>query len=130
MKQDISVDSKFNFALANLAVYFAKHDITEDLAKPNVAYRSDFLTLTDYKEWSSDGSNDPDDIPHIIAHKGEEVIIDTGAETVTVNGRSLDKYTSWLSTFPGITGGIPQALHFYPDPANAEITIDYRPTIK
>ncbi|MGR6794201.1 distal tail protein Dit [Levilactobacillus brevis] len=129
-KQDIQVDSKFNFSLANIGVFFAKHDITEDLAKPTVAYKSDFLTLTDYKEWASDGSNDPDDTPHVIASAGEEIIIDTGAESVTVNGRKLDKYASWLSTFPGITGGVPQTLHFYPDPAQADITIDYKPAIK
>jgi len=129
-KQDIQIPSKFNFALANVGVFFSKHDITEDLAKPTVAYKSDFLTLTDYKEWASDGSSDPDDIPHIIANPGEEIIIDTAAEKVTVNGRNLDKYTSWLSTFPGITGGVAQTLHFYPDPAQADITIDYKPAIK
>ncbi|WP_252192282.1 distal tail protein Dit [Secundilactobacillus kimchicus] len=130
MSKTVTDDGKYSFAMANLAVFFGKHDISEDLAKPVVAYRTAFETLTSYKQWASDGVDDPDDIPHVIANAGEEVIIDCADKNVTVNGRSLNKYVSWLSTFPGLTGGVPQTLHFAPDPANADIYIEYKPTYK
>lgn len=126
----VTDDGKFSFSLANVAVFFGKHDITEDKASPVVPYKSCFETLTSYKEWRSDGSNDPDDVPHIIAHAGEEILIDTADENVTCSGRSLNKYVSWLSTFPSLTGGVPQTLHFAPSPAEADIYVEYRPAYK
>lgn len=121
---------KFGFALANVGVCFMKHDIKEDLVTPKVAYKSDFETLTDLKIYTSDGSDDPDEIPHVIAHAGDEIIIDSNDNTVTVAGQNVDKYVSWLSTFPSIQGGTSQVMHFTPDPATADVTLEYKPAIK
>ncbi|WP_191982929.1 distal tail protein Dit [Secundilactobacillus collinoides] len=121
---------KFGFALANVGVCFMKHDIEEDLVKPVVAYKTDFETLTDLKIYTSDGSDDPDEIPHVIAHAGDEIIIDSTNNSVTVAGQSVDKYVSWLSTFPSIQGGVSQTMHFTPDPATTDITLQYVPAIK
>lgn len=134
-KVDITVpfvdqQDKYGFALANIAVDFQKTDIAEDKVNPAQIYKNDFLSITDYKEWRSDGSTDPDDIPHAIVHAGQEVIIDNTDERVYANGLSLDKYVSWGSDFPAITGGTPQALHFSPAVENADIYIDYVPAIK
>lgn len=128
-KKKADSSGKFGFALANIGVFFGKHDIDEDLSKPPVVYRTDFESLTDYKEWRTDGSTDPDDIPHTIAQPGDEIVIDTTNNNVTINGQNANKYVSWLSTYPGLSGGVNQTLHFYPDPANADITIDYVPAI-
>ncbi|WAE46410.1 phage tail family protein (plasmid) [Levilactobacillus brevis] len=128
--EKLDKSGKFGFALANVAATFMKHDIKEDLVSPKVGYYSDFETLTDLKIYTSDGSDDPDDIPHVIAHAGEEIIIDSADNTVTVAGRNADKYVSWLSTFPPIEGDISQEMHFTPDPANADITLEYKPAIK
>lgn len=122
--------SKFGFALANIAVDFQKIDIAEDKINPPHIYRNDFLTITDYKEWRTDGSTDPDDKPHVIARAGQEIIIDNHDERVFVEGVSADKYVSWGSDFPAISGGTPQALHFSPSATNADIYIDYVPAIK
>lgn len=121
---------EFGFSLANVAVDFQKTDITEDKVSPAQIYKNDFLSITDYKEWRSDGSTDPDDTPHVIVHAGQEIIIDNTDECVYVDGKSLDKYVSWGSDFPSITGGAPQALHFSPAVENADIYIDYVPAIK
>lgn len=129
-KEKLDKSGKFGFALANLGVFFGKHDIKEDLVNPVVAYKSDYEALTNYEEWRSDGSTDPDDTPHIIAKAGQEIIIDTANNKVTIDGKPADKYVSWLSTFPKLTGGVPQTLHFFPDPKNADVTIEYRPAIK
>ena len=129
-KKRLDTSGKFGFALANIGVFFGKHDIDEDLSKPPVVYRTDFESLTSYKEWRTDGSTDPDDNPHIIAKAGDEIVIDTTNNNVTINGQNANKYVSWLSTFPGIQGGVGQELHFYPDPADADITLDYVPAIK
>ena len=128
--EKLDKSGKFGFALANVAATFMKHDIKEDLVSPKVGYYSDFETLTDLKIYTSDGSDDPDDIPHVIAHAGEEIIIDSADNTVTVGGRNVDKYVSWLSTFPSIEGDVSQEMHFTPDPANADITLEYKPAIK
>lgn len=128
--EKLDKSGKFGFALANVAATFMKHDIKEDLVSPKVGYYSDFETLTDLKIYTSDGSDDPDDIPHVIAHTGEEIIIDSADNTVTVAGRSVDKYVSWLSTFPSIEGDVSQEMHFTPDPANSDITLEYKPAIK
>lgn len=128
--EKLDKSGKFGFALANVAATFMKHDIKEDLVKPAVGYYSDFETLTDLKIYTSDGSDDPDDIPHVIAHAGEEIIIDSADNTVTVAGRNVDKYVSWLSTFPSIEGDVSQEMHFTPDPVNADITLEYKPAIK
>lgn len=128
--EKLDKSGKFGFALANVAACFMKHDIKEDLVKPPVGYYSDFETLTDLKIYASDGSDDPDDIPHVIAHAGEEIIIDSADNTVTVAGRNVDKYVSWLSTFPPIEGDVSQEMHFTPDPANSDITLEYKPAIK
>ncbi len=128
--EKLDKSGKFGFALANVAATFMKHDIKEDLVSPKVAYKSDFETLTDLKIYTSDGSDDPDDIPHVIAHAGEEIIIDSADNSVTVAGRNVDKYVSWLSTFPPIEGDVSQEMHFTPDPANADITLEYKPAIK
>lgn len=128
--EKLDKSGKFGFALANVAATFMKHDIKEDLVSPKVGYYSDFETLTDLKIYTSDGSDDPDDIPHVIAHAGEEIIIDSADNTVTVAGRNVDKYVSWLSTFPPIEGDVSQEMHFTPDPANADITLEYKPAIK
>ncbi|WP_347786894.1 distal tail protein Dit [Levilactobacillus brevis] len=128
--EKLDKSGKFGFALANVAACFMKHDIKEDLVKPAVGYYSDFETLTDLKIYTSDGSDDPDDIPHVIAHAGEEIIIDSADNTVTVAGRNVDKYVSWLSTFPSIEGDVSQEMHFTPDPVNADITLEYKPAIK
>lgn len=128
--EKLDKSGKFGFALANVAACFMKHDIKEDLVSPKVGYYSDFETLTDLKIYTSDGSDDPDDIPHVIAHAGEEIIIDSADNTVTVAGRNVDKYVSWLSTFPSIEGDISQEMHFTPDPANSDITLEYKPAIK
>lgn len=129
-KKKLDTSGKFGFALANVGVFFGKHDIEEDLSKPPVVYRTNFESLTSYKEWRTDGSTDPDDNPHIIAKAGDEIVIDTTNNNVTINGQNANKYVSWLSTFPGIQGGVDQKLHFYPDPADANITLDYVPAIK
>lgn len=129
-KTKLDTSGKFGFSLANVGVFFGKHDISEDLSKPPVVYRTDFESLTDYKEWRTDGSTDADDNPHIIAKAGDEIVIDTTNNNVTINGQNANKYVSWLSTFPGIQGGVDQELHFYPDPASADITLDYIPAIK
>lgn len=128
--EKLDKSGKFGFALANVAATFMKHDIKEDLVSPKVGYYSDFETLTDLKIYTSDGSDDPDDIPHVIAHAGEEIIIDSADNTVTVAGRNVDKYVSWLSTFPPIEGDVSQEMHFTPDPANSDITLEYKPAIK
>lgn len=128
--EKLDKSGKFGFALANVAATFMKHDIKEDLVKPAVGYYTDFETLTDLKIYTSDGSDDPDDIPHVIAHAGEEIIIDSADNTVTVAGRNVDKYVSWLSTFPSIEGDVSQEMHFTPDPVNADITLEYKPAIK
>lgn len=128
--EKLDKSGKFGFALANVAATFMKHDIKEDLVSPKVGYYSDFETLTDLKIYTSDGSDDPDDIPHVIAHAGEEIIIDSADNMVTVAGRNVDKYVSWLSTFPPIEGDVSQEMHFTPDPANADITLEYKPAIK
>lgn len=128
--EKLDKSGKFGFALANVAATFMKHDIKEDLVSPKVGYYSDFETLTDLKIYTSDGSDDPDDIPHVIAHAGEEIIIDSADNTVTVAGRNVDKYVSWLSTFPSIEGDVSQEMHFTPDPANSDITLEYKPAIK
>lgn len=125
--EKLDKSGKFGFALANVAATFMKHDIKEDLVKPAVGYYTDFETLTDLKIYTSD---DPDDIPHVIAHAGEEIIIDSADNTVTVAGRNVDKYVSWLSTFPSIEGDVSQEMHFTPDPANSDITLEYKPAIK
>lgn len=128
--EKLDKSGKFGFALANVAATFMKHDIKEDLVSPKVGYYSDFETLTDLKIYTSDGSDDPDDIPHVIAHAGEEIIIDSADNSVTVAGRNVDKYVSWLSTFPPIEGDVSQEMHFTPDPANSDITLEYKPAIK
>lgn len=122
--------NRFGFSLANVAVDFQKTDIAEDKVNPAQIYKNDFLSITDYKEWRTDGSTDPDDIPHPIVHAGQEIIIDNTDERVYADGLSLDKYVSWGSDFPAITGGAPQALHFSPAVENADIYIDYVPAIK
>ncbi len=55
-KEKLDKSGKFGFALANLGVFFGKHDIKEDLVNPVVAYKSDYEALTNYEEWRSDGS--------------------------------------------------------------------------
>ena len=107
-----------------------KMDITEDLVNPAQGYRNDFLSITDYKEWRTDGSTDPDDTPHVICPAGKEIIIDNTDEHVYIDGKSADKYVSWGSDFPTISGGVPQSLHFTPSVENADVYIDYKPAIK
>lgn len=127
----LDTSGKFGFKLANIGVFFGKHDITEDKQSPADDYKEDYETITNYQEWKTDGSDDPDDVPHIIVPAGHELIINTGDKTVTCDGANLDKYVSWLSTFPGIRGGQAQTMHFYPDPENCEdITIDYVPAMR
>lgn len=122
--------NKFGFALANIAVDFQKTDIAEDKVNPAQIYKNDFLSITDYKEWRSDGSTDPDDIPHPIVHAGQWVVIDNTDEHVYADGLSLDKYVSWGSNFPAIAGGTPNEIHFSPSVNDADIYIDYVPAIK
>lgn len=129
-KSIVDQDGRWGFALANAAVAFMKTDITEDKVTPPQLYKNDFLSITDYKVWRTDGSMDPDGTPHIIAHKGQEIIIDNTDERVYIEGASADKYVSWGSDFPSITGGVPQELHFSPSAENADIYIDYKPAIK
>lgn len=129
-KKYVDQDGKWGFSLSNIAVAMQKTDITEDKVNPVQEYRNDYLSITDYKEWRSDGSTDPDDTPHIIAHAGQEIIIDNTDERVYIGGASADKYVSWGSDFPSISGGVPQALHFSPSAENADIYIDYKPAIK
>lgn len=124
------IDNKFGFSLANTALAFQKIDITEDKLNPPHIYKNDFLSATNYRVWKTDGSQDPDDTPHVIARAGQEIIIDNTDERVYVNGTSVDKYVSWGSSFPSITGSVPQTLHFSPAPENADIYIDYVPAIK
>lgn len=126
----IDQDGKFGFSLANVAVAFQKMAITEDLVNPPQNYKQDFLTLTNLVIKRTDGSTDPDDIPHPIVRAGQEVIIDCTDEQVYVEGQSANRYVSWGSDFPAITGGVPQSLHFTPSVENADIYIDYVPAIK
>ena len=135
--QKVDIQRKFvdqqghwGFALANVAVAFQKMDITEDKVNPAQLYKNDFLSITDYKVWRTDGSTDPDDTPHVIAHAGQEIVIDNTDERVYIEGTSADKYVSWGSDFPSISGGIPQELHFSPSAENADVYIDYKPAIK
>ena len=119
-KEKLDTSSKFGFALANVGVFFGKHDIDEDLSKPPVVYRTDFETLTDYKEWRTDGSTDADDNPHIIAKAGDEIVIDTTDNNVTINGQMpINMFHGCLLS--GIPGGLVKNFT-YPDPANADDT--------
>lgn len=129
-KSFVDQNGNWGFALANVAVVMQKIDIAEDKVNPVQIYRNDFLSITDYKEWRTDGSTDPDDTPHIIAHAGQEIIIDNTDERVYIDGVSADKYVSWGSDFPAISGSVPQALHFSPSAEQADVYIDYKPAIK
>lgn len=129
-KTVVDNNNSWGFSLANVAVAMMKMDITEDLVNPAQGYRNDFLSITDYKEWRTDGSTDPDDTPHVICPAGKEIIIDNTDEHVYIDGKSADKYVSWGSDFPTISGGVPQSLHFTPSVENADVYIDYKPAIK
>lgn len=127
------VDHEFDFAFNTCAVWFAKYDITEDKLTPRTKYKTDFLTLTNFKYWNiiDGGYTDPLK-PQIIAHSGERVIFDS--ETCHVykdDGTSLDKYLSMASVFPPLQGGQSNIVSFDPVPTTeADITLSYFPRIK
>ena len=126
----VDQESKYGFALSNVAIDMQKMDIGEDKIEQPYIYKNDFLSVTDYKVWKTDGVTDPDSVPHIIAHAGQEIIIDNTEEKVYVEGNSVDKYVSWGSDFPPLYGGTTQELNFSPSAENADIYLDYRPAIK
>ena len=126
----VDQQNKFGFALSNVAIDMQKMDIGEDKITPPYIYKNDFLSVTDYKVWRTDGVTNPDSVPHIIAHAGQEIVIDNTQEKVYVEGNSVDKYVSWGSDFPPLYGGTEQELNFSPSAENADIYLDYRPAIK
>lgn len=127
-----------SFALASIAAYFAKHNIYEDYptsSKADVArhvYHDIDMGCGAVKYWNIlDGGND-NSKPHIIAHKGENIIIDTGRMQVyNTDGTNLTKYTSYGSNFPPLNGNQFNHIYFYPSIGQGcDVTVTYVPRIR
>lgn len=123
-------DHSKSFTLATIAAYFAKHNIFED--QNNHVYHDVNMGCGAVRYWNIiDGGNDLTK-PHIIAHAGETIIINTGKMKVyKADGTDLSKYTSFESLFPPIYGGQINRINFYPTVGkDCDLIINYVPRIK
>ncbi|MFX3618748.1 MAG: distal tail protein Dit [Sporolactobacillus sp.] len=123
--------NQFTGALAGVAFYTAKYDITEDTANPVVHYTNNGMGLCDVSVWNLiDGGNKPqviNNVPVVVAHAGEEIKINGQDHTVYKNGAIFMKYLYIGSTFPKIAGGVPTTLAFEPNLDQADWFLDFRP---
>lgn len=123
-------DSKNEYteALAGLALYCAKFDITEDVVDPRVNYKNNELALCDIEVWSIINGGNQANKPEVIARAGDEVKINCEDHRVYKNGAYFMKKFYIGSEFLDIKGGISKTFAFEPDLSEADWYIEYRPT--
>lgn len=126
-------DKSKSFPLASIAAHFEKHNIYEDTTQFPHVYHDVNMGCGAVKYWNIiDGGNNNPNKPHIIAHAGETIIIDTGRMKVrNIDGTDLTKYTSFGSTFPPLEGGKINHINFYPTVGSkCDVDVTYVPRIK
>lgn len=126
---------KFSGALAGVAFYTCKYDISEDKADPIKEYVDNKMALSDLKVWNIiNGGNSTTKKkaaePVVIARPGDEVKINCEDRTIYKNGDVFMQRLYIGSDYPILEGGIPKTFAFEPDLSNAEWYLEYRPTIK
>lgn len=130
-----------DFALRTIAFYAPRWPITEDTInpqtkKPTKTYNYGFNSITNYSvESILDGASETDtddNVPKIIAHKGDTIIFNTETHHVTLstNGgtKSLDPFVSFGSDYPPLMGGVEQTIGISPNIPDADVIMSYRPT--
>lgn len=123
--------NQFNKALAGIALYTAKYDITEDTVDPVVNYRNNEMGLCDVQVWNIiDGGNGASSTPTVIAHAGDEIKINCEDHTVYKNGDFFMKNFYIGSNFPKMQGGVPKTFAFDPNLDDADWYYEYRSTVK
>lgn len=132
---NISFDIKENIPLNRVGIYFGKQFIEEDKRTGSTTkdvikkYPDDWLEVTHLQiNKLLDGYDD--DKPKIIAHSGDEAVIDCESENVYINGKISNNLRSIMSTFPQLNGGETSTFSFYPSNAEADIKITYRPSTR
>jgi len=119
----------YNKALAGVAVYMAKYDITEDTTDPVTSYKNNDLALTDLQVWNIiDGGNSGSTEPTVIVRAGDEIKINCEDHTVYKNGDIFMENVYIGSNFLTMQGGIMKTFAFSPDIRDAEWYMEYRPT--
>jgi len=121
------VDSKKKYAsvtLSTIAIVMQKHSITEDDQK--VAYKVPFMSISGVNIYRV---NDVDpDTPDVVAKAGQEIIINTETQQVTVDDVQLQPV--WSTDWPKFIGGKVCTLIFAGDIADADIKMDIIPKVK
>ena len=111
--------------LGSVGFSLLKYPLSEDLAKPVVKYKDPYLSFSDVKVWKM---NDVDETkPQVVAYAGDEIIINTESETVTVDNKLV--YPVWSTNWPRLKPGS-NYLQFSGDLADADISMEYLPRIK
>lgn len=115
-------------ALAGIAMYGAKYDITEDTLNPAVAYKKNAVNLSSVYVWNIiNGGNDATK-PKIIARPKDEIKINCEDHRVYKNGRHfMDKFYIG-SEFLNMEGGVYKTFTFEPGLDKADWYVEYRPT--
>lgn len=122
-------ENKFNNALAGIAIYCAKMDITEDAANPIKHYTNNGMGVTDIKIYEIiDGGNSGDGTLPTIAYPGDEIKLNCENGKVYKNGDLFMKELYIGSNFPIMQGGIPKEFSFEPDLDQSDWYYELRPT--
>lgn len=134
---NLPADSNFNYS--TMAYHPAKHNITEDSTnpktnKPNKLYNYGWNSISSYTVHAINNGGNTKAVPHVIAHKDDQIVIDCEEnQTYLISGASvtsLNKETSWGSTYPLLQGGKAESIGFSPGIEDADIEFDYRPTYR
>lgn len=119
--------------LAGIACVIAKYDNPEDFvtsSDPKLDYTSNAMGLCDLSVYNIlDGGNKTSKQKDVVAYAGEEIKIDSEDHCIYKNGYPFMSTYNIGSTFFNEIGGSEVAYSFFPTPDEAEISIDYVPTI-
>lgn len=125
--------------LASIACVISKWDNKEDsligdgindTENNKIAYRQNDMALCDVVVWEIiDGGNKKNSQPEVIAYAGEQVVIDSQTNRVYKDGIPIMSALNIGSTFFEDVGRQDVVYSFYPTPEDAEIFIEYTPSI-
>lgn len=131
---DAEFSLPYDIPLNQLGIYFGKQLIVEDKRINNSRntikpYQDDWLEVTNYSVNKLLDGYDPNE-PRIIARAGDVGLINTETEDVYINGSLVNELRSIQSTFPAMNGGHQEQFNFIPNPAEADIKLTYRPSMR
>lgn len=122
---------QYTDAIAGVALYIGKWDMTEDLTNPVTHYTNNHMGLTNLEVWNIlNGGVNPDQSPTVIARAGDEIKINCEDGQVYKNGAIFMNNFYIGSNMPKMQGGVPNTFAFEPSVDQAQWFIDYRPTHK